>query len=236
MKTILNYISLNENLLSLDNYMNRNKFENKIGKIIFKLDESSLSLLDDNFKQILEDNNNVLSYNIITEEKYYDKTHKHNKSHGNRTIWTSNDGDELKMGDHANSRKDRPIEKGGDGKEPIKQYEITNMFIWAWDDIIEMNYDGKLKPIIYNNKQSSFTLECQCWLNTDKEHNNKIIYGGARPKDMNLWAAWMLEENGSKLDIIIKTIFRGQTFSHSKTQERIRIRANGDIEQRYKEV
>ena len=236
MKSLLEYISFNENLSLFDNdYINRNSWTNKIGNIIFQLDESSLELLDDEFKQILEDNNNVLSYDIITEEKYYDKTHK-NKSHGNRTIWTSNDGDELKMGDHANSRKDRPIEKGGDGKEPIKQYEITNMFIWAWDDIIEMNYDGKLKPIIYNNKPSSFTLECQCWLNTDKEHNNKIIYGGARPKDMNLWAAWMLEENGSKLDIIIKTIFRGQTFSHSKTQERIRIRANGNIEQRYKEV
>ena len=236
MKTILNYISLNENLLSLDNYMNRNKFENKIGKIIFKLDESSLSLLDDNFKQILEDNNNVLSYNIITEEKYYDKIHKHNKSHGNRTIWTSNDGDELKMGDHANSRKDRPAEKGGDGGKPISNAEIINMFRWSWNDIMEMNYDGKLKPFEYNQRMvDAWTIECQCWLNTDKDHNDKVVYGGARKRDMNLWAVWMLEENSSKIDIIIKTIFRGE-LKHTVVQERIRIRTNGDIEQRYKKI
>ena len=41
-------------------FLNRNNFENKIGNIIFQLDEDSLSLLDDEFRQILEDNNNVL--------------------------------------------------------------------------------------------------------------------------------------------------------------------------------
>ena len=46
----------------------------------------------------------------------------------------------------------------------------------------------------------------------------------------------MLEENGSKVDIIIKTIFRGELLKHTVVQERIRIRANGDVEQRYKEV
>ena len=218
-------------------FLNRNNFENKIGNIIFQLDESSLELLDDEFKQILEDNNNILSYNIITEEKYYNKTHKNNKSHGNRTICTSKDGDELKMGDHANSRKDRPIEKGGDGGEPIKQYEIVNMFRWAWDDIMEMDLDGKLEPFEYQQRMvDAWTIECQCWLNTDRDHNDKIVYGGARKREMNLWAIWMLESKGSKTDIIIKTIFRGERINHVAVQERIRIRANGNIEQRYKKI
>lgn len=221
MISILKYILYNEKISSLDDYINRNKFENKIGNIIFQLDESSLELLDDEFKQILEDNNYMLTYDIILE--------------GNRTIWTSNDGDELKMGDHANSRKDRPVEKGGDGGKPISNAEIINMFRWSWDDIMEMNYDGKLKPFEYQQRKvNAWTIECQCWLNHDKE-NNEIIYGGARPKRMNLWAVWMLEENGSKVDITIKTIFRGE-LKHTVVQERIRIRTNGDIEQRYKKV
>lgn len=207
---------------SILEYLHRNSWENKLGRIIFQLDESSLELLDDEFKQILEDYNSIIPYNIILE--------------GNRIIWTSNDGDNLKMGDHANSRKDRPIEKGGDGGKPISNAEIINMFRWAWDDIMEMNYDGKLKPFEYQQRLvNAWTIECQCWLNHDKE-NNEIIYGGGRPRRMNLWAVWMLEENGSKVDIIIKTIFRGELLKHTVVQERIRIRANGDVEQRYKEV
>lgn len=205
---------------SILEYLHRNSWENKLGRIIFQLDESSLELLDDEFKQILEDNNYTLSSKIILE--------------GNRIIWTSNDGDNLKMGDHANSRKDRPIEKGGDGGKPISNAEIINMFRWAWDDIMEMNYDGKLKPFEYQQRLvNAWTIECQCWLNHDKE-NNEIIYGGGRPKRMNLWAVWLLEENGSKVDIIIKTIYRGERMNHVAVQERIRIRANGDIEQRFK--
>jgi len=193
---------------SIIDYLNKDKFENKIGNIIFQLDEDSLELLDDEFRQILE---------------------------SNRTIWSSNDGDELKIGDHANSRKDRPAEKGGDGGKPISNAEIINMFRWAWDDIIEMNYDGKLKPFEYQQRMvNAWTIECQCWLNIDKE-NNKVIYGGARPRRMNLWAVWILQENGPKIDIIIKTIFRGE-LKHTVVQERIRIRANGDVEQRYKEI
>ena len=193
---------------SIIEYLNKDKFENKLGNIIFQLDEDSLELLDDEFRQILE---------------------------SNRTIWYSNDGDELKIGDHANSRKNRPAEKGGDGGKPISNAEIINMFRWAWDDIIEMNYDGKLKPFEYQQRMvNAWTIECQCWLNIDKE-NNKVIYGGARPRRMNLWAVWMLQENGSKIDIIIKTIFRGE-LKHTVVQERIRIRANGDVEQRYKEI
>ena len=209
-------------MISLEKFIKRNKFENKIGNIIFQLDESSLELLDDEFKQILEDHNSIIPYNIILE--------------GNRIIWTSNDGDNLKMGDHANSRKDRPIEKGGDGGKPISNAEIINMFRWAWDDIMEMNYDGKLKPFEHQQRLvNAWTIECQCWLNHDKE-NNEVIYGGGRPRRMNLWAVWMLEENGSKVDIIIKTIFRGELLKHTVVQERIRIRANGDVEQRFKKI
>lgn len=185
-------------------YLNRNKFE--LRNIIFELDESSLDLLDNNLRQMILENN--------------------------RVIWTSNDNDELKITDHANQRKNRPVDQGGDGKKPISQQEIINMFRWSWNNIIDMNYEGKLEKTIYNEKTSSFTIECQCWLNNDKESND-IIYCGARPKDMNLWAAWILEEDGYKIDIIIKTIFRGYNFKHSKTQERIRIRFNGEIEERY---
>ena len=218
-------------------YLQRNTFENKINNIIFDLDEESLSLLDDEFVSQINENKIFSLDRLITEEKYYDKTHKNNKHHGNRTIWTSNDGDELKMGDHANQRKDRPVEKGGDGGEPIKQYEIVNMFRWAWDDIMEMDLDGKLKPFEYKQRMvDAWTIECQCWLNTDKDHNNKVVYGGARKRDMNLWAVWLLESKGSKTDITIKTIYRGERMNHVAVQERIRIKANGQIEQRYPKV
>lgn len=218
-------------------YLQRNTFENKINNIIFDLDEDSLSLLDDDFVSQINENKIFSLDRLITEEKYYDKTHKNNKHHGNRTIWTSNDGDELKMGDHANQRKDRPVEKGGDGGEPIKQYEIVNMFRWAWDDIMEMDLDGKLEPFEYKQRMvDAWTIECQCWLNTDKDHNDKVVYGGARKREMNLWAVWMLESKGSKTDITIKTIYRGERMNHVAVQERIRIRANGNVEQRYPKV
>jgi len=218
-------------------YLHRNIFENKINNIIFDLDEESLSLLDDEFVTQINENKIFSLDRLITEEKYYDKTHKNNKHHGNRTIWTSNDGDELKMGDHANSRKDRPVEKGGDGGEPIKQYEIVNMFRWAWDDIMEMDLDGKLEPFEYKQRMvDAWTIECQCWLNTDKDHNNKVVYGGARKRDMNLWAVWLLESKGAKSDITIKTIYRGERMNHVAVQERIRIKANGNVEQRYPKI
>ena len=217
-------------------YLQRNTFENKINNIIFDLDEESLSLLDDEFVAQINENKIFSLDRLITEEKYYDKTHKNNKHHGNRTIWTSNDGDELKMGDHANSRKDRPVEKGGDGGEPIKQYEIVNMFRWAWDDIMEMDLDGKLEPFEYKQRMvDAWTIECQCWLNTDRD-KDKVVYGGARKREMNLWAVWLLEQNGQKSDITIKTIFRGERMNHVAVQERIRIKANGHVEQRYKKI
>ena len=45
----------------------------------------------------------------------------------------------------------------------------------------------------------------------------------------------MLEENGSKVNIIIKTIFRGE-LKHTVVQERIRIRANGNVEKNIKRL
>ena len=205
---------------SILEYLHRNSWENKLGHIIFQLDESSLELLDDDFQQ------------FIAEGKDY----RHNKG-GNRVVWTSKDGDELRMGDHATQRQDRPTDKGGDGGKRIGQYEIVNMFRWAWDDIMEMNYDGKLKPFEYQQRTvDAWTIECQCWLNNNKEKNGEVEYCGARKKDMNLWGVWFLQENGSKVDIIIKTIFRGERMNHVAVQERIRIRANGDVEQRYKKI
>ena len=51
---------------------------------------------------------------------------------------------------------------------------------------------------------------------------------------MNLWAIWFLQENGPKVDIIIKTIFRGERMNHVTVQERIRIDSKGNVIQRYK--
>jgi len=208
---------------TLYSYLTRDTFENKIGKIILDLDESSLGCLEDDFRILLEDNNYELNFDLILEN--------------NRIIWTSKDNDNLKIGDHANSRRDRPIEKGGDGGKRISQYEIINMFRWSWNNIMDMNYEGKLKPFIYNNREvNAWTIECQCWLNNDKENNNEVIYCGTRPYNMTLWAVWLLQENGSKVDIIIKTIFRGNYLKHTVVQERIKILRNGQIQEKYKNI
>ena len=205
---------------NITEFLNRNNFENKLGRIIFQLDESSLELLDDEFQQFILEGNDW-----------------HHTKSGNRVVWTSNDGDELRMGDHATQRQDRPVEKGGDGGKRIGQYEIVNMFRWSWDDIMEMNYDGKFKPFEYKQRKvDAWTIECQCWLNNNKDKNGEVEYCGARPRTMNLWAVWMIKENGTKVDIIIKTIFRGERMNHTSVQERIRIRANGDVEQKYKNI
>lgn len=206
---------------SLSSYLTRNSFENKINKIIFDLDETSLECLGDGFRQLLESNHNILDFNLILES--------------NRVIWSSKDGDDLKIGDHANSRRDRPVDKGGDGGKRIGQYEIINMFRWSWNNIMDMNYDGRLKPFEYDGRKvNAWTTECQCWLNNDKENNNEVVHCGPRPKNMTLWAVWMLEENGTKVDITIKTIFRGEWLKHSKVQERIKILRNGQINEIYK--
>ena len=206
----------------LKEYLRTKLYESKLGSIIFQLDESSLEFLDDEFLQ------------LINEGKDY----RHPvKSKGNRVIWTSKDGDELRMGDHATQRQDRPVDKGGDGEKRIGQYEIVNMFRWAWNDIMEMNYDGKLKPFEYQQRTvDAWTMECQCWLNNNKENPEEIVYCGGRPRNKNLWAIWLLQENGSKVDIIVKTIFRGERINHTSIQERIRIDSKGNVQQRYKEI
>ena len=203
---------------SILEFLNRDNFENKLGRIIFQLDESSLELLDDDFKQMIIEGKNM----------------HHQYKGGNRIVWTSKDGDNLRMGDHATQRQDRPVEKGGDGGKRIGQYEIVNMFRWAWNDIMEMNYDGKLKSFEYQQRKvDAWTIECQCWLN-NKNEEDKVEYGGPRPRNMNLWAVWLLQENRSKVDIIIKTIFRGERMNHVAVQERIRINSKGNVIQRYK--
>ena len=67
-------------------------------------------------------------------------------------------------------------------------------------------------------------------------YKDKVVYGGARKREMNLWAVWLLEQNGQKSDITIKTIFRGERMNHVAVQERIRIKVNGHVEQRYKKI
>jgi len=191
---------------SILEYLNRNSLENKLGNIIFELDESSLEFLSNEFRQMILE--------------------------GNRTVYTSNDGDELKMGTHAEDRLERPVEKGGDG-EKIDRQEIIDMFKYAWNDIMELNYDGKLKPFFNRydkRKVNAWTIECQCYL---KEENQRLIPDGARPTEKTLWAIWLLEENGPKVDIIIKTLFRGERINHISIQERIKILKNGQIEQRF---
>lgn len=97
-----------------------------------------------------------------------------------------------------------------------------------------MLYDGKLKSFYDNyheRKVNAWTIECQCYL---EENDKKIISTNARPSEKTLWAVLMIEEHGNQVDIIIKTIFRGERLKHSINQERIRIRRNGVIEERYK--
>jgi hypothetical protein len=205
--SLLEYISFNKNLLLFDNnYINRNSWTNKLGKIVFDLDEQSFECLSDELRQLILE--------------------------ANRTVYKSHDGDELKMGSHAEDRLERPIEKGGDG-EKIERQEIIDMFKYAWDDIMEMNYDGKLKPFFdrrNNNKVNAWTIECQCYL---KEENQLLVANGARPVEKTLWAVWLLEENGTKVDITIKTLYRGERMNHIAIQERIKILRNGKIEKRF---
>lgn len=201
---------------SLNDYLHRNDWNNKLGNIIFQLDESSLEYIDDDFRE------------FIFETKNFQNQNPGN----NRIIWTNNDGDNLRIGAHANSRRDRPVDKGGDGGKRISMQEIINMFRWAWNDIMDMNYEGKLEPYEYNQRMiEAWTIECQSWLNIQ---NNEVVYYGARPRKMNLWAVWDLRENNYKIDIVIRTIFRGESFKHISKQERIRIDTKGNIKQIYK--
>ena len=181
----------------------------QLRNIIFELDESSLEYINEDFKQLILE--------------------------GNRVVYTSPDGDDLKMGDHATQRQDRPIEKGGDG-ERITTEEILNMFKYAWHDIMEMNYEGRFKKF-YDKKNerlvNAWTIECHCYLEKP-ENESKIMCVGDRPTNKTLWAVFMIQEEGNKVDIIIKNIFRGEQLKHSRNQERIKIWSNGNIQQIFK--
>lgn len=221
MKTLLEY---------LNTYNNIRLFNKTFGSIKFELDESSFDFLTDDFKQYINEGY-YLSFPLIYEMSQNATRYTHNKNpktKGNRIIWTSNDKDTLKIGTHATEREDRPIDKGGDG-EHINEQDIINMFIYSWSNIMDMYYDGYLK---LNNDVKSFVILCKCFL---KGSEKNLYADGARPTDKHLWAAWLIEENyvTGKIDITIKTIFRGEFFKHSKKQERIIIANNGYIKQKY---
>lgn len=142
---------------------------------------------------------------------------------GNRIIHKDYEST-LKIGDHATQRENRPVDKGGDG-EPIEESEIINMFKWSWADIIDMYKEGFLQR---TEETKYFIIQCKCYI---KEENNKLYTDGARPEEKHLWAAWMVVENFNtgKIDIIIRTIFRGSFFRHRRNQERILIANNGYV-------
>lgn len=184
----------------------------KLGNIIFELDESSQELLGSNTQYIVE------------MGKYYDKINKSHNNGGNRIVWTSDDDDNLRIGAHATDRLDRSIEKGGDG-EHIDQREIINMFIYAWHDLINMYNNEYLSTDEYDSN----VISCRCYL---KEHDDTLIVTGARPYEKNLWAAFFIEEKPDyKIDVIIKTLYRGMIFKHSKSQDRLIITINGRVKQ-----
>lgn len=224
MKTLLEYIVQQSNFT---------KLLEQLGSIKFDLDNTSLSYISESFKQKINEGYVLTFDNIISEmsqnaNRYNTNTNTNSKQHGNRIIWKSNDGDTLKIGDHATQREDRPIDKGGDG-EHINEEEIINMFIYAWNDIMDMYYEGALK---YSENVKSFVILCKCYL---KGSQQNLHPDGARPEDKHLWAAWLIDENykTGKIDITIKTIFRGEHFKHGKVQERIVIANNGYIKQKY---
>lgn len=223
MKTILEYVNHN-----INRYKN---FCETFGKITFELDESSLSLLSDNFRQYVTEGCYIAIDDIISEMSQNAQRYDHvknpkrpNKNGGNRTIWKDKHDNALKIGDHATQREDRPIEKGGDG-EHIDEQEIIDMFIYTWNDILDMYNEGQFK------RDNICITQCKCYL-TGSENN--LHADGARPENKFLWAAWMIEENfhTGKLDVKIRTIFRGSYFRHRSSQNKIIIANNGFIKQK----
>lgn len=226
MKTLLEYLQLPKT--------NYNLFTEKLGIISFDLDDESMELLSESFKEKINEGYVITIGDLITEmsqgaQRFQkgNRYSKNDKSHGNRPIWTSKDGDKLKIGDHATQREDRPIEKGGDG-EHIDEQEIIDMFIYTWSDIMDMYYEGHLK---HTADMKSFVTWCKCYL---KGSENNLHADGARPENKHLWAAWMIQENYNtgKIDVTIRTIFRGEFFKHGKAQERIIIANNGYVKQK----
>lgn len=202
MKHLLEYIK--------HNIYNNYNFTDMIGDIIFELDESSIELLNPSF------------VSMITEEKYM-----FNKKSKGRMVWKSRDEDTLRMTSHAAEREDRPVDKGGDG-EHIDEKEIVNMFIYAWQDIMDMFYEGHLKKDKYGN--DAWVIHCKCYLE-GKDTNLKPH--GARPEQKHLWAIWKISENYTtgKIDITIITIYRGERINHRQNQRRIVIANNGYVKQ-----
>lgn len=171
-----------------------------INKIIIQLDEDS---------NVSFDNGN----NFIIES--------------NRKVWTSPDGENLKIGNHATQREDRPIERGGDGKH-IDEQEIINMFIYAWKNIIlmaktdipdpnqkipsdwvdvkkptgEHKYPVKIIKVSDDNGRSfngttQYSYTIQCCAWL-KNENGKVVYDGARPLDQTLYAAFSVNKTPDK--------------------------------------
>ncbi len=214
---------------SLQEFIEQYNNIEKLGTIQFELDENSLDLMCD--KDLILDGYYIEVSNMINEmsagAQRYSKDGNNPKQHGNRVVWTSKDNDTLRMGDHATQRQDRPVDKGGDG-EHITTKEIIDMFIYSWSDIMEMYYGGHLKR---TEDVKSFVILCKCYLEGSE---NNLHANGARHENKFLWAAWMINENYNtgKLDIIIRTIFRGSFFKHSIKQERIVIASNGYIKQK----
>lgn len=145
----------------------------------------------------------------------------------NRKVWTSSDGENLKIGDHATQREDRPVERGGDG-EHINEQEIINMFIYAWKNIIlmtktdipdpnqkiqsdwvdikkpagEHKYPIKIIKVSDDKGRSfdgntQYSYTIQCCAWL-KNENGKIIYDGARPLDKTLYAAFSVNKTPNK--------------------------------------
>ena len=142
---------------------------------------------------------------------------------GLRKIYVSKDGDKISMTDHANQRKMRSVEQGGDG-EKIYDYEIKDIFRYCWKDIVEMNYEGSFTK---DDNVKSFTVCSKAYLNGKKEN---VKYCGARPQSKYLWVAFMIKEvEHYRINIIIKTIYRGERLKHSKQQEKLEIDHKGKI-------
>jgi hypothetical protein len=201
MKTLANYIS---------EHLRKYNFSDMIGDIIFELDEASIELLDPTFVE------------YITEAKYINKYDK-----SGRIVWKGKNGDTIKLTSHATEREDRDVEHGGDG-EHINETDIVNMFIYSWEEIMGLFYEGHLKKDSYGN--DAWIIQCKCYLEGEEPN---IKPAGARPENKHLWAVWRIYENYTtgKIDIRIVTIFRGVRINHRANQRRIVIANNGYVKQ-----
>lgn len=179
-------------------------FSEMIGDIIFELDEASLSFFEPSFIEYIYEN-------------HYDRS--------GRVVWKGNNGDTIKLTSHATEREDRDVQHGGDG-EHINEQDIINMFIYSWEEIMGLFYEGHLKKDKYGN--DAWIIQCKCYLEGQEPN---ITPAGARPEDKYLWAVWRIYENYTtgKIDIRIITIYRGVRINHRANQRRILIANNGYV-------